>query len=120
MRLPDRQELLDYVESAAGQDAEVQKRILHMLASSQVLREHLAELKRDLYIVNSQVPDYVPDAKLGAELVRLSQTWLQSLYSRRFSLRNFYRSKEFFGLLLALSGLVLLLIAVLGFRLLGA
>lgn len=117
MRLPNREDLLDYVEHASGQDAEVQRKILHLLASRQILREHLAELKRDLYLVSAQIPDYAPDAAFGAELMRLSQSWLQMLYARKFSLKHFYRSREFFGLILALTGLTLLVIGVLGFRL---
>ncbi len=119
MRLPDRDDLLDYVEHAAGQDAEVQKRILHMLASSQIMREQMAELKRDLYLVSVQVPDYAPNAAFGAEIMRLSQTWLQVVYARKFSLKNFHRSREFFGIVLALVGIALLVLAVLGARLMG-
>ncbi|HEY8280662.1 MAG TPA: hypothetical protein VIH99_13620 [Bdellovibrionota bacterium] len=119
MRLPDRDDILDYVENAAGQDAEVQKRILHMLASSQILREHLSELKRDLYLVGSQIPDYAPEAAFGAELMRLSQLWLHASYKRKFSLREFYRSQEFFGLVLGLVGILLLGLGILGLRLLN-
>ena len=114
MRLPDRNDLLDYVEHTAGQDAEAQKRVLRLLASSQVLRESLAELKRDLYLVGSQVPDYAPPATFGPELARLSEAWLKMAYARKFSLHRFYRSREFFGLALALVGLALLLIGILG------
>lgn len=117
MRMPDRNDLLDYVENAAGQDKEVQKRILHMLASSPVMRESLAELKRDLYLVSSQIPDYAPDASTGAELMRLSQTWIQLVYERKFSLRHFHRSREFFTLMVILGGVTLLLLGLLGFSL---
>lgn len=119
MRLPDRDDLLDYVENASGQDTEVQKRVLQLLASSQLLREQISELKRDLYLVGSQIPDYAPDASFGAEIMRLAQTWQRTVYERKFSLRNFHRSREFFGLLLALVGVALLAIGVMGFRLLG-
>jgi hypothetical protein len=118
MRLPDRNDILDYVEDTAGQDKEVQKRILHMLASSQLMREHMAELKRDIYLVSSQVPDYMPDAATGAELMRLSQSWLQLVYERQFSLRNFHRSREFYGMMLALAGVTMLILGLIGFMLL--
>ena len=119
MRIPDREELLDYMENVSGQDSEVQKRILHMLASSQVLRESMAEIKRDLYLVGSQIPDYTPDATFGAEIMRLTQAWLNSVYARKFSLKTFHRSREFFGFILALVGVVMLVLGILGFRLLG-
>lgn len=117
MKLPDRDDLLDYVEDAAGQDKEVQRRILHLLASSQLMRENVAELKRDLYLASSQVPDYAPDAHLGAELMRLSQTWVQLVYERKFSLRHFHRSREFFGLMLVLGGVTLLVLGLIGLSL---
>ena len=120
MRLPDREDLLDYVENTAGQDKEVQKRILHLLASSPVMRESVAELKRDLYLVGSQVPDYAPDAAAGAELMRLSQAWIQVVYERKFSLRHFHRSREFFALMLVLGGVTLLLLGLIGMGLLAS
>jgi hypothetical protein len=117
MRLPGRDQLLDYAEHASGQEAEVQKRILQILASSQILREQLAEVKRDLYLVSSQIPDYTPDSAFGSELFKLSQSWLQLVYSRKFSLAHFYRSREFFGIMIALVGVILLALAMLGLRL---
>lgn len=119
MRMPDRNDLIDYVEHSAGQDSEVQMRILHLLASSQILREQVAELKRDLYMVTTQIPDYVPEPAFGAELLRLSQTWMQTLYARKFSWKTFYRSREFFALFLALAGGVFLVLTMLGWKLLG-
>jgi hypothetical protein len=119
LKLPGREDILDYVENASGQDAEIQKRVLQLLASSSVLREQMAEVKRDLYLVGSQVPDYAPDAAFGAEIMRLTQTWLRTVYERKFSLRQFHRSREFFGLILALLGIMLLAIGVVGFKILG-
>lgn len=113
MKLPDRQEFLDYAEGVSGQDSEVQRQILNMLASSPLVREQLAELKRDLYLVNSQVPDYRPDAAFGAELARLSQNWVQLVYNRKFSMKNFTRSREFFGLLVLITSAMFALLLLL-------
>lgn len=109
MRIPDRREILDYVEGSAGQDAEVQKRILNLLASSPVMREQMAELKRDLYLVSTQVPEYAPQAAFASEISKLSQAWLQLAYARRFSMKHFYRTREFYTLLGFLGAAVLLL-----------
>lgn len=116
MRLPDRKDLLDYAEGTALQDTQVQRSILNLLASSSLIREQLVELKRDLYLVSSQVPDYVPEAQFGAELSKLAQTWLQLVYNRKFSLKNFYRSREFFGLILFVAGVLALLLVFLGIK----
>ena len=64
--------------------------------------------------------DLAPGAAFGAEIMRLTQTWIRTVYERKFALRNFHRSKEFFGLMLALAGAALLAIGVMGFRLLGS
>lgn len=120
MRLPDRKDILDYVEGAAGQDAQVQKQILNLLASSPLMREQMIELKKDLYLVSAQVPDYLPDARFGAEVSKLAQAWLQLSYNRKFSMKNFHRSREFFGLIGLVAGGLLLLLALLGMQLLRA
>lgn len=119
MRLPDRQEFLDYAEGAAGQSTDVQRQILKLLASSPVMREQLAELKRDLYLASAQVPDYTPSAEFGAEITRLTQSWAQLAYTRKFSVKNFHRSREFFSLILFLAGLAFLVLAGVGIRILA-
>lgn len=120
MKLPDRQEFLDYAEGVAGQDFETQRQIMNLLASSPVVREQLAELKRDLYHVASQVPDYRPDAAFGAELAKLSQNWAQLSMNRDLNARNFTKSREFSRLLLALAGGAALFFALLAWRYLRA
>ena len=114
MKLPERQDFLDYVEGVQTQDVLIQRQILGLLASSSVIREQLSELKKDLYLVSSQVPDYHPDVNFAAEVGKLSQTWLQAVYNRKFSLKNFHRSREFFGLMALLLGAVLLLLVMIG------
>lgn len=118
MKLPERQDFLDYAEGTPGQNSDTQRRIMNLLASSPVMREQLAELKRDLYYVSAQIPEYQPDAPFGAELARLSQNWVQLQYSRKFSIKNFYRSAEFFGLLSLVAAALILLLVFLGWRLL--
>jgi len=114
LKLPDRKDFLDYAEGAIGQDTLVQRQILSLLASSPIIREQLAEIKKDLYLVSAQIPDYSPDVNFGAEVGKLSQTWIQAVYNRKFSLKNFHRSREFFGLMALLVGAVLLLLVMLG------
>ncbi len=116
MKLPDRKDFLDYAEGTS-QDKEVQRQILNLLAASPVMREQLAELKKDLYLISSQVPEYRPEAQMGAEVAKLAETWLKVLYARKFSMKNFYGSREFFGLMILIVSAVLLLLVLLGIRL---
>lgn len=116
MKLPDRQEFLDYAEGVAGQDSETQRQIMNLLASSPVVREQLAELKRDLYHVAAQVPDYRPDAAFAAELTRLSQNWAQLNLNRSLSARHFTRSREFSRLLMGLGAAAAVILALLAWR----
>ncbi len=118
MKLPERKDLLDYAEGAR-QEAAVQKQILHLLASSSLMREQLTELKKDLYLVGTQVPEYQPDVAFAGELGKLSQAWLRLVYERKFSIKKFHRSKEFYHLMLVLVGAALLLVGVIGWRLLA-
>lgn len=116
LKLPDRKDFLDYAEGASLQDTQMQRQILNLLASSSVMREQLVELKKDLYLVSSQVPDYVPEAQFGAEVAKLAQTWLQVVYNRKFSMKNFHRSREFFGIISFVVGATLVLLVLLGLR----
>ena len=113
LRLPERNEILDFAEGARGQDAETQKKILHLLVSSQIMRQQVADLKRDLYIIDVQVPDYSISKELGAQMAQLTQAWVKLQYSRKFSFKNFYRTNEFFSLMVfvaaALIGLIILI-----------
>jgi hypothetical protein len=114
LKLPERQDFLDYAEGALMQDAKVQRQILGLMASSPMIREQVLELKKDLYLISAQIPDYNPEAQFGAEVAKLAQSWMQILYRRKFSLQNFYRSREFFGVILLLAATLLLLLAMLG------
>lgn len=100
----------------AGQSSETQRQIMNLLASSPVVREQLAELKRDLYHVAAQVPDYRPDAAFAAELAKLSQNWSQLSLNRSLSARNFTGSREFSRLLAGIALVALALFGALAWR----
>jgi len=116
LKLPDRQEFLDYAEGVVGQDSETQRQIMNLLASSPVVREQLAELKRDLYHVAAQVPDYRPDAAFAAELAKLTLNWSEVSLNRNLAARNFTKSREFSRLLVAIAGVAGVMIALLAWR----
>ncbi len=118
MKLPERKDLLDYAEGTR-QEAAVQKQILHLLASSSIMREQLTELKKDLYLVSTQVPEYQPDVAFASELGKLSQAWLKLVYERKFSFKKFHRSSEFYHLMLVMVGAALLLVGLVGWRILA-
>lgn len=118
MRLPERKDFLRYAENDTELSPEVQKAVLILLASSSTVRKEVAELKRDLYLVDVQVPDFLPTVEMGVELAKLSDTWVSLLYQRQFSLRNFYRSREFFHLLLMVGGVLALLLLGVGISIL--
>lgn len=118
MKLPDRQDFLDYAEGAYDQDKEVQKRILNLLASSSVMREQLAELKKDLYMIGSQIPEYPMSTSFAAEVSKLSQNWAKLTFERKYSLREFYRSREFFILILFVGAILVFILSMIGITLL--
>ncbi|MCO5141470.1 MAG: hypothetical protein M9962_00090 [Oligoflexia bacterium] len=109
MKLPSREDMMEFVEGDAGLNAHMHRQILDLIASSKVVREQVTELKQDLYWVDSQVPDYLPGVSLGLEITRLTKSWGASEYKRSFSLKDYYRAKEFTYLMLFLFGGVLML-----------
>jgi len=114
LKIPERKDFLRYAENDLDLPPEVQKAVLTLLASSSTVRKEVAELKRDLYLVDVQVPDFLPTVEMGVELAKLSDTWVSLLYKRQFSLKNFYRSREFFHLLLFVGGVLALLLLGVG------
>jgi hypothetical protein len=100
-------DLLDYAEGGRNQRPEVQKQILNLLASSPLLRGQLAELKVDLYRVSTQIPDYPLEVSTAAEVTKLANLWIQMVYRRKFSLKLFYRSREFSMIFVWLAALFL-------------
>ena len=113
MKLPERKDFLDYAESSSAQDPELQKQILRLLASSQEYREQMAELKKDLYMIEVQIPEYPLRASFAADLARVSKEWIDLRFAREFSFKNFHTTKEFLwillGMALGISSLYLLL-----------
>lgn len=117
MKFPDRKDFLDYAEGHPLSDPEVQRQVLKMLASSRLYREQMAELKKDLYLVDVQVPEYVLSASYVSKLAKLSQSWIELQFARDYGFKGFYRTKEFLwvGVVLAV-GLLSVLLLLLAFR----
>ncbi len=114
MKLPERKDFLYYVESDPEQSSGAQQSILALISSSAVVRQQIVEVKKDLYLVSVQVPEYEPTAHFGMELARLSDSWAKISYNRKFSVRHFYRSREFFGLILTVAAMLGLLLYFIG------
>lgn len=109
MKLPTREDLLEFVESSAGLDMSTHRQILDLIGSSRIVREQISELKQDLYWVDVQVPDYLPGASMGLEITRLTKSWGATEYKRNFSVKEYYRAKEFLYLMLFLFGGIIML-----------
>ena len=115
MRFPDREDILQYVEGAQHVEGPVQKQIFQLMASNAVLREQIAELRKDLYEVETQIPDFSYTETFDKDLRGLAQTWLKLSYDRKNSFQLFYKNWEFWKVFLYLFGVYFLFWAVLRF-----
>lgn len=88
---------MDYAESGLLPDPEVQRRVLQILAASPELREQMNQLKKDLYLVNAQIPEFEADEALSQGLRTLAEAWFQRSLRKRFAFAHFLNTKEFFG-----------------------
>jgi hypothetical protein len=108
-RMPQYQDFIDYAEGVTLRDADLQRKVLQMLAVSSELRQQMTVLKRDLYLINSQIPDFECEAAFNEELRLVAQSWIKMSLSRQFSFPKFLDAKEFFAVvsILIAAGLVL-------------
>jgi hypothetical protein len=112
--LPEQKDFIDYAEGRACRTNEVQRQVLQMLATSPELRKQVAELKKDIYLVNAQIPEFEADPAFAQELRGVAEAWLRLSLSRRFAFPKFLKAKEFFALVaLIVAGIVLLVFLLL-------
>lgn len=117
MKLPEPQDFLDYVEGASPADPLAQARVLQLLASSSQLRERCAEWKRDLYLVEVQIPEYRVSPQFGADLTKLAGNWLKVSLARKYSWQAFTKTREFLFVLTFIGASLLLTLALIALRL---
>ena len=76
-------EILRFAEGISDLDADREEQLLSQVASSPELRRKIAELRRDLYLVECQIPEYRPSAELLIEAEKLSRLWSSRIEGRK-------------------------------------
>lgn len=76
MRMLEPTEILRFAEGCADFAPDVEKEILAQIASSPDLRRRVAELRRDLYLVECQIPEYEIAPEFLLEVNKLAEVWL--------------------------------------------
>jgi hypothetical protein len=106
-------EILRFAEGISDLDADREEQLLSQVASSPDLRRKIAELRRNLYLVECQMPEYRPSAELLLEAEKLSRIWSSRIEakmkpepSKPFPLRGILLFLASFFTLLALWWLV--------------
>ena len=79
---PVRKDFLSYVEGETDLEPALQEQILRMLGSDPNLRQEFAEIKRDLYLVDAQIPFYIETDEFKNEIAGLYKSWT-ALRNRR-------------------------------------
>jgi len=111
LKLPEQDDFLRYAEGIPAKNPQVEKQIQKILASNTEARQRLTELRKDLYHIESQIPQYVMPPEFGVELTKIAQTWLQVRMRKETSFRNFRWEKELI-FILSLLGAILLVIGL--------
>ena len=68
-------EILRFAEGISDLNPDREEQLLSQVASSPDLRQKIAELRRDLYLVECQIPEYEPSVELLLEAEKLSRVW---------------------------------------------
>lgn len=109
----DEQELIRFAENASELNAEEHKRIMDQVVANPDLRKRVAIIRKDLYLVASQIPEYNLSREFHGELKSLAELWLRSRFEKRLRMRKFLFGKEFVffaAVLIALLIIALLII----------
>ncbi len=113
----DEQELICFVENATELDPDAHKRIMEQVAANPDLRERVARIRKELYIVDSQIPEYDISREFHEELKSLAELWLRSKLKQKLRMRRVLFGKEFPLFASALIILLLVALAVIYLRL---
>ena len=101
-------ELIRFAEGGTDIDPELQEFLVRQLASSSELREELGTLRKDLYLVSCQIPEYAISSDFEMELQKLSELCVQRQTNKRYRLVNFLMGKEFLYLGIGFVGMMII------------
>lgn len=112
VKLPSRSELMSYAEDCPIDRKDARLQIIQLMGQSPQFREKMAELKKDLYLIEAHIPDFEPTTDLAKDLGELARAWMAMKWRRNLGPGKFIQTKEFAGLatLLLLAGAVLFLV----------
>lgn len=107
----DEQDLIRFAENVGELSPENHRKIMEQVVSNPHLRKRVARIRKDLYLVDSQIPEYSISAEFHTDLKNLAELWLRNRFERRLRMSRFLFGKEF--LYFASVLIVVLLIATL-------
>lgn len=81
----------DYVDGNAG---ESKNQIALLLASSPETRKKISELKRDFFLIDSQIPKVDMSMELSYEIAGICQKWLNLHYKKSMPVTSLLKSKK--------------------------
>ena len=108
-------EIVRFAEGLSDLEPDIEAEILTQVVSSPDLRKRIAALRRDLYLVECQIPDYQMAPEYLIELNKLAEIWVRMRMERKLKLQKFLFGREFAALGLLLAGLVGLALAILSY-----
>lgn len=99
LEFPSQEDLIRYAEGIPSEPA-LEKQIKKILASNSLVRSEIAEIKKELYRLECQLPQYNLSPEFGAELAKMSEAWCSLRARQKLSFKNFWGEKELVRVLL--------------------
>lgn len=91
----DGQHLVFFAENLGDLPTETHKKILNSVASNREVREVIESIRQDLYLIESQIPEYSLHSEFRADLKNLAMLWMQKQIRQKLTLRRFFLGREF-------------------------
>ena len=111
----DPSEIIRFAEGLSDLEPDLEAEILTQVASSPDLRTRIALLRRDLYLVECQIPDYQMATEYLLELNKLAEIWVRMRMERKLKLQKFLFGREFAALGFLFAGLLGLALLILSY-----
>lgn len=108
-------QLIRFAEGGIDLESDQEEIILKQVATNGELRKQLAEIRRDLYLVDCQIPEYNLNPEYIIELNKLGQAWLKLRIDQQLRGYKFLFSREFISLALFVCSLLIFSLILLSF-----
>ncbi len=109
-------DLIRFAENASELSLDAHRSIMEKVAGDPELRKKVAQVRKDLYLVETQIPEYSISTEFHGDLKNLAELWLKSRFEKRLKMRKFLFGKEFLTFAAVMIGILLVALTVIYLR----